>query len=147
MLVKQGIFCLFLILLVFLTPFQVYARESNQVNLRNAFLNESFVLTGYCDVRQFFLVDVKAGSQIYGTIKSSWQIFFFIMNHTQFKLADRRCNRIAGADMTFNTGGITAYALNWTARGTDDYYFLFFNRSANDVSVSATFWTLEHAPV
>jgi len=82
-----------------------------------------------------------SGTRISGTIRSSWEVFFFIMNDAQFNLAGAKCVQFVSSDKVFASGAITSYALDWTAQKEDKYHFILLNRSTNDASVSVTFWT------
>jgi hypothetical protein len=151
MLSKHLAVSILLIFSIAFIPLNVCADKVNQTtSTSRVLLKESFVIPavaiggimlGQSCFGKDLSENITAGTEIFGTIKSSWTISFFIMNDTQYKLADRICSHFAASDMTLKTGAITSYSLDWTAQSTDKYHFFFFNRSANDVSVSVTLWT------
>ena len=143
---KQITFCLLLILSVPLIPFHVHAEEANQIASvsKNIFLNTSLTLPyvgGEACYYQDFPINIWKGSEIFGTIRSSSEIFFFIMTDMQFKLADQKCMHFATSSNVLAAGAITSYTFQWIAQENDKYHFILLNRSSSDVSISVTFWT------
>ena len=145
MLGKHVTFSALLILSIMVIPFQVQADKAGQITSisTNVFLHDTFILRAVSDVCYYkeYRVTIDPGTEIFGTIKASGQVSFFIMTEAQFNRTNRRCNVFAYSDMMLNTGPITAYSVDWVAQEADEYHFIFLNRSSNDASVSVAFWT------
>lgn len=145
---KHVTFSLLLIISVMLIPLHVHANETSQITSTNIFLNVSFTLPSAggdaCDYRDIS-INIWAGTEIVGTIKSNSEIFFFVMNETQFNLADQKCMHNVSSDKILATGPLTSYTLDWTAQNDDKYHFILLNRSSSDVSISVTLWTLQNS--
>ena len=147
MLGKHVTFSALLILSTIVIPFQVQADKAGQVTSisTNVFLHDTFILRAVSDVCYYkeYRVTIDPSTEIFGTIKASAQVSFFIMTETQFNRTNRSCGAFASSDMMLNTGPITSYSVDWVARQTDEYHFIVLNGSSNDAFVSVTFWTYE----
>ena len=135
--------CLLVFSILFI-PLQVHASQPVQVDSRKIFLNETFTLSyaggGSC-YYQDFPINIWVGTEIFGTIKASGEVHFYIMTDSQYNLAEQNCMRFATSPSLLASGTITSYALDWTARQNDKYHFILLNRSTNDASITVTFWT------
>lgn len=143
--VKYVSLSVLLILSIMFMPFHVHADKMSQITSTSTrvFLQESFVLNASGDAcyARDFPITIRAGTEIFGAIKSSLEISFFIMTEAQLNSTGRRCANLASHDMVFRTEKITSYTLDWTAQATSKYNFIFLNTSANDASMSVTLWT------